>query len=182
MGQLMRSIGYTLNSLDRRFQELESVSSYDFLTDLHNRRSAKSKLNNHKPHTTQSFMIMVDLDNFKSVNDCYGHFAGDVILKDLSEQIKTCFITPDDWAARWGGDEFLLVLHGSEQTVLQQLYSLQDNINQKQVPFEQHSINYSVSIGVTEFKENMSRQETLKQADQALLTAKRNGKNQLFKD
>ena len=63
MGQLMRSIGYTLNSLDRRFQELESVSSYDFLTDLHNRRSAKSKLNNHKAHSTQSFMIMLDLNN-----------------------------------------------------------------------------------------------------------------------
>ena len=134
MSQLMRSISYTLETLDRRYKDLETVFSYDFLTDLHNRRSAKAKLNNHlnlcDTESSRPFIIMIDLDRFKTINDTYGHFAGDVILQDLAEEIKSCFITPDDWVARWGGDEFLLVLHGNESSVSNQLRILQ-KISQK---------------------------------------------------
>jgi diguanylate cyclase (GGDEF)-like protein len=180
MGQLMRSVGYTLHSLDRRFKDLESVSSYDFLTDLHNRRSAKSKLNSNNFQSASTFIIMLDLDDFKSINDQYGHFAGDVVLKDVAQEIKSCMMTPDDWAARWGGDEFLLVLHGLKEDVIQQLKGMKQNIHHKQVIFEQQSVNYSISIGMAEYDSDKSIQQNLKQADQALFSAKNKGKNQLY--
>ena len=182
MGQLMRRVGYTLHTLDRRFKALENVSSYDFLTDLHNRRSAKAQLNDNTFSVGQTYLVMIDLDDFKAINDHLGHFAGDVVLKDVASEIKASFMTPDDWAARWGGDEFLLILHGDEQSIIQQLATLQENINQKSIPFENRTIKYSISLGLTGYQENQSIKDLLKQADRALLTAKNKGKNQLYQN
>ncbi|MCX7543942.1 GGDEF domain-containing protein [Marinicella gelatinilytica] len=183
MGQLMRSIEYTLHSLDRRYKDLETVSSYDFLTDLHNRRSAKAKLKNdlvvNDNQPLCPFIIMIDLDRFKAINDSHGHFAGDVVLKDLAKEIKNSFMTADDWAARWGGDEFLLILHGNELSVNDQLHILRKNISNKQLSFENHQLTYTISIGMCAYTGQQSIHETIKLADSALLMAKNKGKNQI---
>ncbi len=123
---------------------------------------------------------MIDVDNFKQINDRYGHFAGDVILRDVSDEIKACFVTPDDWAARWGGDEFMLVLHGQQQSITEQLQTLRKTVTNKQLPFENHTLSYSISIGMATYEADKSLLETVKQADNALFTAKKKGKNQLY--
>ncbi|MBD5139716.1 MAG: diguanylate cyclase [Ruminococcus sp.] len=97
-------------TLERAFEQqtLQNANT-DFLTGLHNRRSLFSYLRLVK-NEPQLSLITIDLDNFKSVNDTFGHQIGDEALTETSAMIKKCF--PNDFIARLGGDEFLVVISG----------------------------------------------------------------------
>jgi len=94
---------------------LQRVALTDALTGLPNRRAAEERLQKEKARTPRDrcgfALILVDIDHFKSVNDRYGHAVGDEVLKATAQRFERG-LRDGDWVARWGGEEFLFVLHG----------------------------------------------------------------------
>ena len=171
----------------RRFDRLRQLSILDELTSLPNRRHGLERVQNllqqsQRNEFTFSFMIL-DIDNFKAVNDYEGHQAGDVVLQDIAEIIQE-LCRSYDLAFRYGGDEFIICLPntGPEAAlafaericgaIAAHPFLLQDSTR----------INSTVSIGIANFPENGdSLEQLLSAADTALYSAKQAGRNQVVK-
>ena len=166
-------------------EEIDKLSFYDPLTGAANRELFKYKINNlilqYSKNTELSFsLIHLDLDNFKEVNDVYGHYIGDELLKKVSQRISS-LIRNEDVLARMGGDEFSILINdiGYEESVylgnrliktISQPYVVNDN-----------KIIISASIGITLFPDfAMDYDSLLKSSDISMYEAKRSGKNQLY--
>ncbi|MBW8184301.1 GGDEF domain-containing protein [Shewanella nanhaiensis] len=166
---------------------LEKLSITDMLTGLANRRFAMEKLTQlwHKPDSSLG-CIMIDADHFKTVNDTYGHDAGDLVLCRLAKVLEHAVRT-DDFVCRLGGDEFLILCPETDLAGLQYIADqLLTKVNAILVTFGANKSNLnlnghwrgSVSIGLAVRTPDMMQQtELLKQADQALYLAKEAGKN-----
>ncbi|MFI0459805.1 MAG: GGDEF domain-containing protein [Candidatus Thiodiazotropha endolucinida] len=121
--------------------------------------------------------IMFDIDNFKRINDKHGHIAGDTVLKEISVLIKDA-LRDSDIFARWGGEEFIILstetdIEGGRQLAKKML----DLINEKEFTVVQK---ISASFGVTEFGAEDSMESLVKRVDNAMLEAKRQGKNRII--
>lgn len=117
-GRLMADVQYTVEQLDSVIHSLEEASIKDYLTNAYNRRYCEERLSAdlariRRTEGTLTFAL-IDLDQFKPINDFYGHQAGDACLKHLASIIGRN-IRESDWFARWGGDEFALVLWETER-------------------------------------------------------------------
>ena len=117
-GRLMADVQCTIEQLDKVIRSLEEASIKDYLTNVYNRRYCEERLRAdlariRRTGGTLTFTLM-DLDQFKSINDWYGHQGGDACLRHFASIIGRN-IREDDWFARWGGDEFALVLWETEQ-------------------------------------------------------------------
>jgi diguanylate cyclase (GGDEF)-like protein len=150
----------------------------DFLTGLNNRRSLFDYLTGLGENSKIS-MIMMDLDHFKSVNDTYGHAAGDEALKITSQTLSECF--SDGFIARLGGDEFLAALIGEHdlQEIEQRTQNLLDTLLANYATKEEfHALSASAGIvqeclPVCDIK---SIENMIKRSDNALYTAKESGR------
>lgn len=162
---------------------LKDLSFTDTLTGLPNRRQAMRYLDRLWGEAQERDLalccMMIDADHFKSVNDTYGHDAGDKLLCSVASCLREA-VRGDDLVARLGGDEFLIVLPG---TLLRDAFFLarrvHDNVNKLCVEFAPGECwKGSVSIGLASRHADMPNQNTLiKQADKALYKAKSAGKN-----
>jgi diguanylate cyclase (GGDEF)-like protein len=161
---------------------LTELVTIDPLTRLANRRhltSVKFKLMR-KIHSNLG-ILMLDLDNFKQINDQYGHQFGDKVLKQVASTISTSVRTYDD-AIRYGGEEFLIILYRLQpEDTIKIAERIRKNV--EQITFEENpDAKVTVSIGLTFFdtKLNNSLDEAIKNADTALYQAKQQGKNRVF--
>ncbi|MEW8084318.1 MAG: diguanylate cyclase [Candidatus Thiodiazotropha endolucinida] len=156
-------------------------ASTDALTGIYNRQCFEQKLKHEiekslrykRPLTT----IMFDIDNFKRINDKHGHIAGDTVLKEISVLIKDA-LRDSDIFARWGGEEFIILstetdIDGGRQLAKKML----DLINEKEFTVVQK---ISASFGVTDFGAEDSMESLVKRVDNAMLEAKRQGKNRII--
>ncbi|KXJ61226.1 MAG: diguanylate cyclase [Alteromonas sp. Nap_26] len=163
--------------------ELETASRVDGLTGLYNRRYWQERFDEvfklcvrrDKPSTA----MMLDIDHFKRINDTYGHQAGDKVIKMLAALIKRC-IRETDLAGRYGGEEFAIILTDSSvddaKIVAERIRQLAQRL---MVEHEGETIQFTVSLGLAQFDpEFSSAMAWLELADQALYTAKQNGRNQ----
>ena len=164
------------------FEKVTQLANVDPLTGLFNRRKMlelfeleiKRSRRSRKPFT----IAMADIDNFKSVNDIYGHECGDEVLKSISEILrKEC--RESDYICRWGGEEFLLLFI---DTNLSTAKDVADRIllvfeNKKNICM--NNFTTTLSMGITEFSADLSIEQILKNADDALYKAKKNGKNRV---
>jgi diguanylate cyclase (GGDEF)-like protein/PAS domain S-box-containing protein len=157
----------------------------DYLTGLFNRRymeeTLKRELLRSKRKNLSLGIIMMDIDKFKNWNDNFGHGAGDVILCQLSD-IFTKHIREDDIVCRYGGDEFVIVLPDTAHKVTIERAELICNaVKQSSFKYKAETLaGISISLGVASFPANGSDVETLiKAADNALLSAKRNGRGKV---
>ena len=161
--------------------EIQKAANTDYLTDLPNRRAFFTKAEQLVPQYIKRKMsycvAMLDIDYFKKVNDTYGHEAGDHVLKVLTLYMRKHLGT--GLTARLGGEEFAVVLHGTDEDQLyNKLDDLRRDIAVSQVSYEDHHIVFTVSIGmVCNSKETLAKQ--MNQADSALYYAKENGRNQV---
>ncbi|GGD58150.1 GGDEF domain-containing protein [Paenibacillus nasutitermitis] len=112
---ILDNTGFVLLSKERAEKELLHAASYDDLTGIFNRRTfvlrAKQCLKKYVSRKQPVSLILFDVDQFKSINDTYGHDAGDQVLKDLTVRIGS-LLSPDDLFGRYGGDEFCILLPG----------------------------------------------------------------------
>jgi cyclic di-GMP phosphodiesterase Gmr len=166
-------------TVERNFEEQLKILAYtDPLTGLFTRRYLYEYIG--ETITVPNInLLYIDLDNFKLINDTYGHHCGDRILKDIGGILQENF--PDDLCVRMGGDEFLIVIIGKSSIVdlKKQSNTLLQTINTRFsiFPTEQQ---LSVSIGIATFEGNspIPLDELLKKSDIALYEAKNNGKEQ----
>ena len=171
----------TLELADKN-QQLELLAKTDHLTGLYNRIRMDEKLRlEHKlfQRFHHSFgILLLDIDNFKSINDTYGHPAGDQVLKEIAEILKqTCRSV--DTICRWGGEEFLIVLPESD---LDGIYQVAEKLR---LQIELHPFSgvdpITASFGYDVFIEGDTIDSLFSRVDQALYQAKQKGKNQVEK-
>ncbi len=165
-----------------RTQALNELTKLDPLTGLLNRRGMNLQLTQEidRSHRQQNTfgIIWLDLDHFKTINDSFGHAVGDRALVNVAGLLKAG-IRPYDHAARWGGDEFLVLLSPCDETTLQQIGErLRLSIEQTGLP-EGRKITVSVGSCLAQPGDQLER--LLKSADDALYEAKASGRNRMIK-
>jgi diguanylate cyclase (GGDEF)-like protein len=162
-------------------EELSNMASKDALTGLHNRRFAQKHLscpNWFSSHDReQVFVVMADIDHFKSINDRFGHERGDDVLRIVSGIFNDCFEQPN-LAIRWGGEEFLFVVHEEDTHTIQRFIDLITTL------LEQHNISreqlkVTLSFGVAKWHKDTNFELAVSQADQALYESKRSGRDRV---
>ena len=177
----------TSNQRDKLEQALElnkKLATTDELTGLYNRRYFMEKLGQQKALSERDdsdFVICYcDLDHFKNINDTFGHHTGDVVLKEFADILKSS-IREIDYAARFGGEEFVCLLVQTDmensKKVTERIRETIANYNFSDIA---PSLQATVSIGIANFKEYNTIQETLMSADHRMYTAKHSGRNKVI--
>ena len=161
-------------------RELNRISQHDQLTGLANRYLLDTTFHAEKARAeryTQSFsIIIIDVDLFKSINDNYGHNIGDKVLADLAA-LLTLESREIDTVGRWGGEEFLIICPGTSKDGAEQLAEhIREKVNAYDFNIDQP---LTVSLGVTEFKLKESMNRCMKRVDDALYSAKEEGRNKV---
>jgi diguanylate cyclase (GGDEF)-like protein/PAS domain S-box-containing protein len=163
-------------------KQLVHQANYDEMTDLLNRRAIYEWLREHIASDTHVVSMLLDIDDFKSINDTYGHMVGDEVICALANITKRNVERVGGVAGRWGGEEFILFIPNASPNVSREV---SDQIRQQfnQVEFkvgEQIRFNVSVSIGVSDSRScegKVSIDALVNLTDQSLYRAKANGKN-----
>jgi len=178
-------VGTARNITERKTMEDQNwhKANYDLLTGLPNRRFFLDRLEQEIKHATRvgvpTALLFIDLDHFKEANDQYGHDAGDLLLRLVTERLRSC-IRETDTAARMGGDEFTVILQDLIDTKYVELVAGKI-LTELARPFQifNNTLHISASIGITLSPEDASTPEYLiKNADQAMYMAKNAGRNQ----
>ncbi|MCD6433361.1 MAG: EAL domain-containing protein [Sulfurimonas sp.] len=164
-------------------EELTHLAYYDSLTKIPNRKSIENIISENierfKRNGTEFYVAMIDLDNFKNINDIYGHDVGDLVLIESVKRIKSCIRTLDT-LGRFGGDEFIIILEDKKN--LLELTTILNRINDSfKKPMKINNVVYytTVSIGVVNYPNDAnSVWELIKHADIAMYHSKSQGKAQ----
>ena len=164
-------------------QHLSEISRKDGLTGLFNRayweQSLKEEFAQLKVIEGASSLVIFDIDHFKKVNDTYGHHTGDEVIRRTSSLLRKT-ARSSDICGRFGGEEFTVLLpHTNQEQANYFAERLRKRIEQEIVKVEEFLINYTISVGVCEYKSYFeSHTQWLKSADAALYRAKESGRNQ----
>ncbi len=173
---------HDISDLNRAKEQLQFMAYHDALTYLPNRRLFHDILQQNLKHAhryeEQVAVLFLDLDNFKAINDRYGHDRGDQILQLIAKTLQSC-LRDSDLLCRWGGDEFVLALLESGKSA--DVNMVAEKIRARILACineENDSCPISVSIGIALFPNHGSEPDLLiRNADMAMYKAKRRGKN-----
>ncbi len=170
---------FELNSAS---DKLNYYSNHDLLTGLFNRRFFEYIMKRNKNENENEYSIAIfDIDDFKKVNDTYGHQAGDCVLKVVSNMIEDN-AREDYVPVRWGGEEFILYMpQTSSEKAFLQLEELRKKIKDTVVDFDNYKIQVSVTIGMCSGSSLTDYESVIRKADDRLYFGKRNGKNCVVK-
>ena len=162
-------------------EEQRQKALIDPLTGLPNRAAWGERLAHEveqwQQHGNMLLVAMLDLDHFKRINDGYGHLAGDKVLKIIATQLRKR-LRPNDFIARFGGEEFVMLMPATSMAVGMQLANtLRAAIEACPFHFKGEPVTVTVSIGLAAFKPGERSDQVLKRADQALYRAKAAGRN-----
>jgi diguanylate cyclase (GGDEF)-like protein len=197
---LQKEVAQKTNELSIRNRELEDKADYlkvqhdrikelsetDHLTGLYNRQTFDSyfelKFTEAIQQTENLSLVMLDIDNFKEINDGYGHQVGDACLKAIAEYLQQTNLRKNDFVARYGGEEVVIVLSNTDIKGAAEISQrICDGLSQIKFSVVQGAIALTASFGVAELTHNQASNTTqlLKLADDALYQAKLQGKNQV---
>ena len=174
----------TQQQLKQALSELEQLVKIDFLTGIYNRRSffalAQEELKRSQQNLNTFSILMLDLDNFKTINDSYSHVIGDLVLKNFVEIINKN-LNNNTYFARFGGEEFIMLL---PKTNLSEARKIAENlikkVAQETLIIEEFLIEITVSIGGSNYREtDKSVEMIIQRADHALYEAKKTGRNRV---
>ncbi len=184
-GKIIRYLGVQedISLRKKLIKRLEQKASTDYLTGLLNRRSFLERMEvevKRAQRNDQTFtLLMIDIDDFKQINDSHGHKIGDSVLIHLSSMILDTF-RATDLCCRFGGEEFLIALNGTEiEAGISLAERLLRSIRQSKINIGTPFISYTLSIGVTEWQSDESVDMTISRADEFLYKAKQDGKNRV---
>ncbi len=190
-GELIRFDGIVSDTSNQKLaeQQLEYMAYHDNLTGLPNRRMFHkrfiSSLKQAKKERKKLYLLYLDLDRFKWINDTLGHSEGDKLLKTIAQRIKAC-ISENDLVSRHGGDEFAVILADDESII--NVQSIAQEIQIKiaaPVILKGNEYHVTSSIGITVYPDHAKYpNDLMKKADQAMYAAKENGRSdiQLYHD
>ncbi|WP_455757384.1 GGDEF domain-containing protein [Sulfurimonas sp.] len=173
-------------ALEEAQKKLKEQANRDPLTNMHNRRYfseiSEKIISITKRSKDPLSLIMIDIDNFKKINDTYGHNVGDEVIKLLANELAST-IRQSDVAARFGGEEFAIILPNTDATnAFIFADKLRENIENISYKDKKDTIKFTVSIGVDEFNHENDNNvsASLNRADKALYEAKTTGKNKVL--
>ena len=185
--QVQRELYQNLETLNMELsstnEDLKRLARYDSLTGLYNRRVMEELLTKESSRafrTRRGYGVAIaDIDDFKIVNDTYGHDCGDIILIELANVFQKN-IRLTDSVGRWGGEEFLFIL---TETTADGAYIAMDRIRKAVAAeifnYQENPIEITVTIGLSFHHGDPDSKEIVTQADQALYRGKKSGKNKL---
>lgn len=163
---------------DTEVASLKKTNSQDHLTNLYNRRYLDRLLAKAYADKTEFSVIMLDIDHFKRVNDNYGHDKGDDVLRTFA-RVMTDSVRAGDYCARFGGEEFMILLLNSElRDAVKAAMRIKERIAKTDITEVGH---ITASMGVLEFsrEEDYDVEGLIKNIDELLYTAKENGRNRI---
>jgi diguanylate cyclase (GGDEF)-like protein len=162
-----QSVGRDISESKRLEEELRYMSTHDMLTGIYNRAFFETELKRlERSRLYPISILMVDVNGLKSTNDTQGHASGDELLQTAAQVLSACF-RPEDIVARFGGDEFAVLLPGLDETaaadVLARVRASQDRYNQSSTNF-----NLSLSIGISTADKGDTLLDVLSKADRQM--------------
>ncbi|WP_320006729.1 GGDEF domain-containing protein [Maridesulfovibrio sp.] len=167
------------------FDKIKTRANRDGLTRVYNRCSFDERLveefKRHQRLNTELALLMIDLDHFKSVNDTYGHMAGDMVLEKVARLFENTFRSTD-FIARYGGEEFAILLpHTNEAQARMLAERIREKISASNMTYQDASFNITASIGVSSVCPGSLEKgtEIVRKADEALYEAKAQGRNRV---
>ena len=182
--QLKECILLQQKELEDKNKELQHIATYDSLTELVNRRCFEEQVSNVmlsiERHGGEACLLLIDVDDFKTINDKYGHPIGDKVLQRLASIMKSQ-LRRIDIVSRIGGDEFAIILVNTDIKAAKLVgEKLKNSIEKDTLIIDEQEINMTVCIGITSIDNKTdSYEEAYKYADKALYMAKTMGKNQV---
>ncbi len=167
--------------------QLRDLSLIDPLTNIYNRRyfniTYYDRWNLSKRSQTPMSLIMCDIDNFKQINDTYGHLIGDQVLSTMAKAISNALKRTTDFIARYGGEEFIIVCYDyNEQSAMQLCQLIKNEISKIEFTGIKEANNcctMSYGIATTIANESITPEQFINNADMAMYKAKKEGKNKI---
>ena len=196
--QQQQSLANQLNEMATKVAKLEEQSQkfaielaeqhrknmYDALTKLHNRAAFDEYFTlsmvrfQHKPFDLA--LVVMDIDNFKNINDTYGHTAGDKTLQVIANTIQKK-VSKDAFVARYGGEEFVIIYKHSQKTpLIKELNLINKHIAHLPFKFKNNKVSITLSMGATHITQEDNIHTAFERADEAMYKAKSQGKNQVI--
>lgn len=170
-----------INELNQELQEARATLSTDLLTKVGNRQAFSDDMNAAieagKEKTLSMILMMIDVDNFKFLNDEFGYVAGDKVLFFIAQTIKSMIRTADR-VYRYGGEEFAVVLNRCDVSQAQAVADkIREKIEKSNLLYSGKNVHVTISIGVSVHKKADSLEDLVERADKALYCAKKSNKN-----
>ncbi len=168
-GQEMRNVVYDINNMVVK----------DHLTSAYNRRFVDDRLPVDIVKATIAqqplSVIFIDIDNMKTINDTYGHTAGDLALKQVAAAMQNCIRANMDWAARYGGDEFVICLNNIGNDEASQIAErIKRNISSIEIPLQNGTVKVTASLGIqTMFGSALTAEELIRMSDEKMYEEKK---------
>jgi len=185
---LISQLSSELDSLRKELAQAKEESLKDCLTGISNRKAfditLEETIATARREKSQFSVLIADIDNFKRVNDHYGHLIGDKVLRFVATAIKRC-VKGKDLVARFGGEEFAIILCNTDitgaHTVAEQIREAVFSGTIKDINSKKIFDRVSISLGISQFDEFDYPEDILQRADQALYLAKERGRNRVEK-
>jgi len=181
---IMAAMQERVKMLEKQLKDAQQEGDEDFLTKLYNRRGFQKHLDvieaQFKRHHDDYSFVAFDIDFFKTINDKYGHDAGDIVLKSFAHGLKE-HSRSEDVVGRLGGEEFLVILPKTKKDGAMKLADkFRQRIEKTKFMYKKKVILVTVSAGVSLRSEHISSEDAIKASDKALYLAKQRGRNQVI--
>lgn len=181
--QAFQNIEHLNRELEDTNARLEKVARYDILSGLLNRMSLFGVIDMEIERTMRTKMplsgIMVDIDNFKQINDEHGHLAGDQVISEIGKRLRN-HLRKYDQAGRYGGEEFFVVL---PNTNLHQAYIIAERFRhglaERAVVLDETEVRITASFGIAEYRHGETRESWIARSDRNMYVAKQSGRNRV---
>ncbi|NPA52804.1 MAG: diguanylate cyclase [Aquificae bacterium] len=172
-----------IEKLKEELNQAKTEANIDFLTTLYNRRRFErallDMLKDYKERKYPFSIILLDIDDFKTINDKYGHPVGDLVLKEVANILKN-YLRANSVSARIGGEEFGILLPGVEiKDAVKIAERLKHIIENRHIKTDGTFIKFTASFGITQAKEGDTLNSIIERADKALYKSKQTGKNRI---
>lgn len=167
-------------NLEKQNRYLDNLARMDFLTRLLNRRSMQEYLDQALHDAVQNScpfcLVLGDIDDFKQINDTYGHECGDQVLVHISGMIRSQVGEPNQ-VCRWGGEEILILLHCPLEQSIELIEHIRRQIACVPTLYQEHRISHTMTFGLAACQPELSLEDIIRTADHNLYRGKRQGKN-----
>lgn len=167
-----------MRKLKEQNDALDFLANYDQLTGLRNRNHIRDIFTDYIKSEEPYCVILGDIDDFKHVNDTYGHNAGDEVLKMVSTVVKSN-VGDNGVACRWGGEEILMLIKGDTAAGLKTNEKILRDIRENTVEFGNYHIHVTMTFGLCDYSDAMNIEKLISLADKRLYIGKKNGKNRI---